>query len=91
LSSAERWSSSHDLAHISGLNTSIGGSLLLINIKLDTFGIKSDALKFVVILFIKLKPLLHSAVEHSNDAIVFKMGLKLSGISSLFSIKALNP
>jgi len=67
------------------------GPLLLLNIKLDTFEIKSDALKFVIILFIRLKPFSHSAVEHGNDAIVFKVSSKLSGISSLFSIKALNP
>jgi len=66
LSSAERRSSNHDLTYISGLNTSIGGPLLLINIKLDTFEIESDDLKFVIILFIRIKPLSPSAVEHGK-------------------------
>lgn len=65
--------------------------LNLIYIKLDTFEIKSDALKFGTILFTRLYPRSYSAVKRGNYAIVFIMGLHFSDINSLFLLKDLRP
>lgn len=60
------------------MNSSISGSLDLINIKFDTFNINSDDHKLVIIVFIRLDLRSHSVIKHGN---VVTMGWYLKLVS----------
>ena len=88
---AERWLLSHVVTYFLGSKSVTGGPLMLIIIKLLTFDNNSVDLLSVHILFMRLKPLSHSAVLQGKVFMHCMSGFKLSGSLSGCSRKSLIP
>lgn len=76
---AERWLLNHNVTYFLGSKSLTGGPLMLIIIKLLTFANNSVDLLSVHTLFMRLKPLSHSAVLQGKVCIHRMSGFRLSG------------